>query len=149
MRDYIPTRFTFCRRRGRKAGVGFHQDDRDRVDPSPRDRQSGTCVKPCISETIDGPHVAHLGGVDLHQTDESHLDFGTSPAYTWTPPERHRMHDAHKTVAIDHKFGNHRTPRGRFRNVRSPLDGRRKRSKRRRCKRWIFVTISIAIGSRL
>ena len=33
------TCLTFCRWRGRTAGVGFGQDGRDRVDPSPRDHQ--------------------------------------------------------------------------------------------------------------
>ena len=33
----FPHGLTFCRRRGRMAGVGFDQDSGDRVDPNPRD----------------------------------------------------------------------------------------------------------------
>ena len=51
----------------------------NRVDPIPRDRWWSTCVKSCISEMIDGRHVAHLGGVNLHQTEKNHQDFETSP----------------------------------------------------------------------
>ena len=43
--------------------------------------------------------------------------------------------DPHRTVAIDHGFKNHGTPRGRFRSVRSPSDRRCKRSTWRRLKR--------------
>ena len=36
--------FLFCRRRGRTTGVRFGQDNRDRVDSSPRYHQSSTCA---------------------------------------------------------------------------------------------------------
>ena len=57
MWDYVPTRFTFCRRRGRTAGVEFHQDNGDRVDLSPHDWQLGTCAKFILSK---GDRKAYL-----------------------------------------------------------------------------------------
>ena len=51
------TTYLFCRWRGRTTRVGFHQDDGDRVDPSPRDRQLGTCAKSVLS---DGDRKAYL-----------------------------------------------------------------------------------------
>ena len=77
------TFLTFCKRRGRTARIGFCQRRSygvDRVDSSPRDHQINMCVKSCLSETIDGRHVAHLGDVNLHWMDNSHRDFNTSPA---------------------------------------------------------------------
>ena len=56
MWDYVPTRLTFCKRRGRSAGVGFHQDGGDHVHPSPRDRKSSTCI---ISTLSDRDRIAH------------------------------------------------------------------------------------------
>ena len=55
--DYVSKRFTFGRQRGCTSGVGFHQDDGDRVDPSPRDHQSCTCAKFILSE---GDRKAYL-----------------------------------------------------------------------------------------
>ena len=43
-----------CRRCGRAAGVGFDRDDKDRVDPSPRDHQWSTCVKYGLSSCDRG-----------------------------------------------------------------------------------------------
>ena len=44
------TVLTFCRQRGRTAGVGFDQDGGDLVDPSPRDLNYNTCTKSDLSE---------------------------------------------------------------------------------------------------
>ena len=72
-----PTRLTFCRRRERTVGVGFHQDSGDRVDPSPRDHQSSTCANVGLSELDRGillRHVASSDGRDLHR--DSHRSDG-------------------------------------------------------------------------
>ena len=53
MWDYVPTNFFFCRQRGRTVGVRFHRDGGDRVDPSPHDHQSSTCMNN-TSEVMDG-----------------------------------------------------------------------------------------------
>ena len=37
--DYVPTRSYLCRTRGNLPDVGCDQDDYDRVEPSPHDRQ--------------------------------------------------------------------------------------------------------------
>ena len=44
MWDYVPRDLLFFKRRGLKTSVGSHQDGLDRVDPSPRDRRSNTCI---------------------------------------------------------------------------------------------------------
>ena len=75
-----PTRLTFCRRRGRAVGVGFHQDGGDRVDPRPRDHQSSMCANVGLSELDRGillRHVASSDGCDLHH------DFHRSDGWRW------------------------------------------------------------------
>ena len=50
-----------CKTRGDTAGVGFHQDGRDRVDPSPRDSKSSTCVISTLSDRDRRAHRSQRG----------------------------------------------------------------------------------------
>ena len=63
---------TFCRQRGRTEGVALDHDGRDRMDPSPRDRKSSTCVNVILSGRDRKAHRAPRGvtrSYDCHQRD--------------------------------------------------------------------------------
>ena len=59
-----------ARRRGRTPRRRMRSDGGDRVDPSPRHRQSGTCVKATLSGRNRRTHCSPRGitrSMDLHQ----------------------------------------------------------------------------------
>ena len=68
MWDYVPTRFYLAGDVDAWRASDLTADGYDRVDPSPRDHQSSTCVICILSDTLDGRHVAKRGGMDLHRT---------------------------------------------------------------------------------
>ena len=101
------TFLTFCPRPGRTTGVRFHQDDGDRLDPSPRDRQSSTCVKVILSGSDRRAHQSPRGvtrSYDRHQREYREIAI-IQPR--WSRSSSHRgdawtvRSPSERTIAID------------------------------------------------
>ena len=117
MWDYVPTRSYLCRTRGNLPDVGCDQNDGDRVDLSPRDRNQGTCVKTTLSGCDLSAHRAPRGvnrSAYRHQREYQQSD----------------SHDETRSSSL----------RGGAWSVRSPSDGRRQGSDHKQLisiERWI------------
>ena len=74
--DYVPTRFYLAGDVDAWRASDLIADGYDRVDLSPRDHQSRTCVICILSDTLDGRHVAKRGSMNLHQTVVTFRDRG-------------------------------------------------------------------------
>ena len=93
------TFLTFCRRRGRTSGIRFHQDDGDRVDRSPRDRQSSTCAKSIISGSDRRAYQLPCGDTwSVRSPSEQTIAIDGLLGDSWGWSDLHRMdHNLHRS----------------------------------------------------
>ena len=97
--DYVPTETYICRTRGSIGAVGS--------------KRKVSIAWTRVHAIFITTRALKLG---LSEMDRRLI---------WRHVDTQGEPDPHQTVAIGRHFGNHETPHGRFRSVRSPLDGRR------------------------